>query len=271
MPYVFGQTDIGATLSDAWARVVELTPQIVLFLVILIVGWLIARGVASLLDTVLEKVGFDRWVERGGIRRALGGTDLDASDLLSKIVFYALFLIVLQLAFGVFGPNAVSELIEGIVAYLPNIFVAILIMVVAAYLAAAARDIVRGMIGGTQLGGFLATGSYVAILVIGIFAALAQLEIAPTIVNGLFYALLAIIVGSAIVAIGGGGIAPMRRRLEEWMNSAEANMAEVKAEAARTSGETPAGTSRPSGETPASATEDGPISSGSRRTTEERF
>jgi hypothetical protein len=50
-----------------------------------------------------------------------------------------------------------------------------------------------------------------AILVVGIFAALDQLQIAPVIVNGLFYALLAIIVGVAIVAFGGGGIQTARR------------------------------------------------------------
>ena len=51
-------------------------------------------------------------------------------------------------------------------------------------------------------------------MVVGIFAALNQLQIAPAIVTGLFYAVLAIIVGSAVIAIGGGGIGPMRSRWE---------------------------------------------------------
>lgn len=225
--FVLAQVDIGDSFQNAWARAVELTPQIVLFLVILIVGWFVAKLIAKLVDTVLDKVGFDRWVERGGVRKALGHTDYDASDLLAKVVFYALFLIVLQMAFGVFGDNAVSDLIEGIVAYLPNIFVAILIMVVAAYLAAALREIVQGAIGGTQYGRLLATGSFVAVLVIGIFAALDQLRIAPTITTGLFYALLAVVAGSAIVAIGGGGIVPMRSRVERWLTRAESEMSRI--------------------------------------------
>lgn len=237
MRFVLGQIDIGETLEESWARVVELTPQIALFLVILIVGWIIARVVAKLLDSVLEKVGFDRWVDRGGVRRAMAGTDYEASDLLSKIVFYALFLVVLQMAFGVFGSNPVSDLIDGIVAYLPNIFVAILILVVAAYLASAVRDITRSALGGVGYGQALATGAYVAVLVIGVFAALAQLQIAPAIVNGLFYALLAVVVGSAIVAIGGGGIAPMRQRLERWLDSAEENLSDARRRGRDTSGE----------------------------------
>lgn len=254
---LFAQVDLGETLENAWARVIELTPKIALFLVILIVGWFVAKLVARVLDTVLEKIGFDRWVERGGVRRAMGHTNYDASDLLSKIVFYALFLIVLQLAFGVFGESAVSDLIDGIVAYLPNIFVAILIIVVAAYLAFAVRDIVRGAIGGTQYGNFLASGAYVAVLVIGVFAALDQLRIAPSITTGLFYALLAIVAGSAIVAIGGGGILPMRDRVERWLSSIENDMG--RADRSRPAAATPleADPTRPEGET--IHREDGPF------------
>lgn len=227
MPYLVAQVDLGNTFSNAWARAVDLTPKILLFLLILIVGWIVARAVSRILDTVLEKIGFDRWVERGGVKRALSSAGYDASDLLAKVVFYALFLVVLQLAFGVFGPNPVSNLIEGIVSYLPNIFVAILIVVVTAYLAAAVRDIVTGAVGGLDFGRTLATGAYVAIVVIGLFAALDQLEIAEDIVNGLFYALLAIVAGSAIVAIGGGGIQPMRAKWEGWLRKSDAVVREA--------------------------------------------
>ncbi len=263
---LLAQVDFSETFARAWARVVELTPKILLFLLILIVGWLVARAVSSLLDTVLEKIGFDRWVERGGVRRFLGGTEIDASDLLAKVVFYALFLIVLQLAFGVFGPNPVSDLIEGVVAYLPNIFVAILIMVVASYLASAVRDIVRGAIGGVQYGRFLAVAAYVAVLLIGVFAALTQLRIAPAIVIGLFYAILAIVVGSAIVAIGGGGIVPMRSRIERWLEVGEREVARAQEETPETSAPPPAATSEtPRGDVTVDTVEDAPETEVRRR------
>jgi hypothetical protein len=219
-------------LENAWDNFVELLPEIALFLLILIVGWIVARVVSRLLETLLEKIGFDRWVERGGIKRALANSEYDTSDLLSKIVFYGLFLVVLQLAFGVFGDNPVSELIDRLVAYLPKVFVAILIIVIAAYIAAAVRDITRSSLGGLSYGDGLSMLAYVAILMIGIFAALDQLEIAPTIVNGLFYALLAIIAGSLIIAIGGGGIQPMRSRWEKWLTKAEEEAPRIRAAAA---------------------------------------
>lgn len=202
-------------------NVVDIFPQIILFLVILMVGWIVARALARLLEALLERVGFDRWVERGGIKRALARSDYDASDLLSKIFFYGLMLVVLQLAFGVFGENSISDLLDRLIAYLPNVFIALLIIVIASYVAAAARDIARASLGSLEYGRLLANIAYWALLLVGIFAALDQLAIAPTIVNGLFYFLLAVVGGSMIIAVGGGGIVPMRQRWERWLVRAE--------------------------------------------------
>ena len=217
---LLGQVDLSNSLQRMWDNTIEVLPKIVLFLIILIVGLLIARAVERITDSVLERIGFDRWVERGGVKRALAETPYDASSLLAKIVYYALVLLTLQLAFGVFGPNPISDLIEGIVAYLPNIFVAILIIVIGAYIATAVRELVRSALSSQTYDRALATAAYVAIMVISVFAALDQLQVAPMIVTGLFYALLAIVAGSLIVAVGGGGIAPMRSRWERWLSQA---------------------------------------------------
>ncbi len=218
-------------LENAWDSFVGALPEIALFLLILIVGWILAKAIARILETLLEKIGFDRWVERGGIKRALAKSEYDASDLLSKIVFYGLMLVVLQLAFGVFGnSNPISELIDGLVSYLPNIFVAILIIVISSAIAAAVRDITRSALGSMSYGEMLANLAYFAILIVGVFAALDQLDIAPTIVDGLFYALLAIVAGSLIIAIGGGGIQPMRSRWEMWLSRAEEEAPKILAE-----------------------------------------
>ncbi|MEP7114391.1 MAG: hypothetical protein ABI862_14085 [Ilumatobacteraceae bacterium] len=121
-------------------------------------------------------------------------------------------MLVLQMAFGVFGQNPISDLLRSVIAYLPRVIVAIIIVVIASAIGAAVRELVDAAIGGLSYGKSLGTAAGAAILVIGIFAALNELLIAPAIVTGLFYALLAIIVGSAVISIGGGGIQPMRER-----------------------------------------------------------
>lgn len=218
-------------LGDAWADVATFIPKFIAFLLILIIGYFIAKAIAKILDRVLERVGLDRAVERGGVGRALEKSNFDASGLLSKVVFYAAMLFVLQLAFGVFGPNPVSGLIYGLIAYLPNIFVALLILVIGAAIAAAVKEVVEASLGGLSYGRGLAFGASTAILIVAVFAALDQLEVAPAIVTGLFYGLLAIVVGSAVVAIGGGGIPTMRRFWERAANRAESEAGSVKEEA----------------------------------------
>lgn len=208
-------------LNRAWADTAAFIPKFIGFLAILVIGYFVAKIIARIVDAALERVGFDRAVERGGIKQALAKSQYDASTLVSKVVFYTVFLLVLQMAFGVFGANPVSDLLTAVVAYLPKVFAAILIIVVAAAIAAAVKEIVEASLGGLSYGRGLAVAASATIVAIGFFAALNQLQIATPIVNGLFYAALAVIVGSAVIAIGGGGISPMRTQWEKALNKLE--------------------------------------------------
>lgn len=201
-------------IEDAWSDVATFIPQLIGFLAVLVIGYIVVKLIARAVRKILSRVGFDRAVERGGIREALARTDNQASDIVGKIVYYVLLLLVLQMAFGVFGDNAVSDMIDSVIAYVPRVIAAILILAVAAVIASAVRDVINSSLGGLSYGPALGKAAFVAIMVVAAFAALNQLEIATDIVNGLFYALLAIVVGSAIVAVGGGGIQPMRQRWE---------------------------------------------------------
>lgn len=218
-------------LGDAFASIALFVPKLIGFFLVLIIGYFVAKAISKILDKVLERVGFDKAVERGGVGKALSKSQYDASGILGKIVFYALFLFVLQLAFGVFGANPISDLITSVIAYLPKVFVAILIVVVGAAIAAAVKEIIEASLGGLSYGRALAAGASTAILVIVAFAALNQLQIAEDIVNGLFYAILAVVVGSAIVAVGGGGIQTMNRYWERATQKAEEESSAVKQEA----------------------------------------
>jgi hypothetical protein len=217
-------------LEAAWYTTASFLPKFVMFLAILVLGYLLARFLAKLFDKILERVGFDRLVERGGIKRALARTRYDASDLLSKILFYTVFLFVLQLAFGVFGPNPISDLLTRVIAFLPSIFVAIVILIIASAIAKGVKDIVGSMLAGVSYGRVIANAASITILMIGIFAALNQIGIAPAIVNGLFYAMLAVVAGSAIIAIGGGGVIPMRREWERALDRLHTEAPRLRAE-----------------------------------------
>lgn len=206
--------DFGQGVEDAWSTVATFVPKLLAFLLILLIGWLIAKAVEKILDKVLERVGFDRWVERGGIKRALANSKYDASSVLGRLVYYAILLFTLSVAFGVFGPNPISTYLGAVIGYLPKLFVAILILVIASAIAAAVKGLIENTLGGLSYGKVLANAASVLILVIGVTAALNQLQIATAVVNAVLYAALAAIAGIAIVAVGGGGIKPMQQRWE---------------------------------------------------------
>jgi Conserved TM helix len=223
--------DFQGGIENAWSNVATFLPKLAAALLILVVGYFVAKLISRILDRVLERVGFDRMVERGGLRQALARSKYDPSDILAKIVFWAVMLFVLQLAFGVFGSNPISDLLRGLIAYLPNIFVAILIVVIAAAIAKAATDLLSSLLSGMQGGQLLARGAGIAILVFAAFAALDQLQVAPRIVTGLWYAILAAVVGSVIVAVGGGGIRTMQRYWDRMAGKAEERGPELRQQA----------------------------------------
>jgi hypothetical protein len=233
----FAQVDIRGGLEEAWSRIVTFAPKLGAFLLILLIGYFVAKVIQKVLTKILGRVGFDRLVERGGIGRALERSQFDASDILSKLVFWVIFLFVLQLAFGVFGPNPISTLLFGIIAFLPKLFVAIVILVIAGALAAFVREVVATALGGLSYGRILATIAMAAVWFVGIAAALNQIEIAPAIVNGLFYAVLALVAGSAIIAIGGGGIMPMRERWQRALARMDMEAPKIRDEASGSGGD----------------------------------
>lgn len=219
------------TFQSTLTSVAEFLPKLVVFLLILLIGYLIAKALSKAANAVLERVGFDRAVERGGVKKALAKSKYDASDIVGKIVYYALILFVLQLAFGIFGPNPISALLTRVIAFIPSIIVAIIIVVITAAIAAGVKTLVQNTLGGLSYGRTLANIASIFILALGIIAALNQVGIATTVTLPVLVAILATVSGVVIVGVGGGLIRPMQQRWEGYLSRAEAEVPRIQAQA----------------------------------------
>jgi hypothetical protein len=215
--------EIDGTFTDLLGNVLNVAVKVVIFLLIMAVGWLVGRWIHKILGAFLHRVGFDRAAERGGLDRMLGR--YSASDLTARLVMFAFLLFVLQLAFGIFGPNPVSDLIGRVIAWLPRLFVAAIIVVIAAAIAGWVKDLISGVLGGLSYGRALATAAQAVIIVFGIFAALNQIGVASSVITPVLWAFLAAIVGVLVVGLGGGLIKPMQHRWERMLNRAESETA----------------------------------------------
>jgi hypothetical protein len=213
--------DISQSFQNLLNTVIHSIPKILVFLAILVVGWIIARVLARVADMILRRVHFDHFVERGVVGQALTRSRTDATTLIAKIVYYAILLIALQMAFGVFGPNPISSMLNGIVAWLPRAIVAIIIIVIASAIARVVKDLITGAIGGLSYGKLLASIASVIILTLGAIAALNQVGIAAGVTQPVLYTVL--LTAGAILAIGVGGglVRPMQDRWERMLSAAE--------------------------------------------------
>jgi hypothetical protein len=200
-----------AGLGVAAARLGVFLLELLGFLVVLGIGYLIARLIERAIDGILHRVRFDNLVERGGIKAAFQRAGWDASNIVGRIGFWAVMLVALTYAFSVFGPNPVSTVLTQAIGFLPRVFAAGLIVVIGAAVAVVVREAVDAAVGGTTYGRTLAGFSAGAVIYIAAFMALDELAIATSIVTGLFYASLAAIAGTIIVAAGGGGIPVMTK------------------------------------------------------------
>ncbi|MFF8383996.1 mechanosensitive ion channel family protein [Streptomyces kanasensis] len=220
--------DFQQGISDAWSKVAQFVPKFIAFLVILAIGWIVSKLIAKVVDKVLRKVGFERLSERAGSHRMLENSQYDATGILAKVVYYGLLLVTLQLAFGVFGPNPISGMIDSIVAWLPRALIALVLVVVAMAIANAVRNVVRGVLSSVSYGNTVATVVWGVIVALGVIAALGQAGIATSVTQPVLYAVLAAAAGILIVGVGGGAIVPMRQRMERWMSAAEQESAKAR-------------------------------------------
>ncbi|MCB5283713.1 hypothetical protein BJQ89_03486 [Arthrobacter sp. ES1] len=162
------------------------------------------------------------------VKRLWGVATSDASDIVSKIIYYALVLRPSIRARG-FWSEPGRHPVGSHHRALPKVVVAIIIVVISAAIAAAVKTLIQGSLGGLSYGKTLADIASIVILGIGIIAALNQVDIATTVTTPILIAVLAAIVG--ILGVVGGLIKPMSARWEQYLNKAEEEAPRIKANA----------------------------------------
>ena len=163
---MIADVDLTGGLETAWEHVVTFAPKLLGFFLILLIGYFIAKAISKLVDSLLERVGFDGWVEHGAasVGAAFRRSNTEPSDVIGVIAFWTVFLIALQLAFGIWGPNPISELIQSLIAYLPNVIAAAIILVIAGAIARFVTDVLTPMLGAVAGGRWIARAAGIAIL-----------------------------------------------------------------------------------------------------------
>ncbi len=190
-------------LQNALSTFLSYLPQLIGAIVILIIGYIVAKVLQAVVGRVLQAIGFDGWMEKGGIKQFFdrAETNQTPASILGQLVFWFVFIIALTMAADALGIPQVSVILGQLIAYIPSIIAAILILILAALLANFVSGIVRGATGS----GLLASVAQYAIIVYAAFAALTQLGIAVQLTANTFLILLGGVALAAALAFGLGG------------------------------------------------------------------
>jgi Conserved TM helix len=207
-------------------------PNLLAFLMSLVVGYFIAKVVSKIVQKVAEKAGLDKALHESDAKQYVDRVMPNASPsaAIGKVFFYIIFLFVLTAAIGALKIPAVTAFMNQVLAYLPNVIAAIIIFVVAAAVAGAVAGGVAKLMGDTPTGKVVATAVPALVMLIAIFMILNQLQIAPEIVTITYAALLgAVALGSAL-AFGLGGRQVAADMLSTAYDKGRAQKAQVRAD-----------------------------------------
>jgi Conserved TM helix len=222
---VFSAIEWSQGLEDAWAKVAAGAPKIVYFLLVLLIGLFVTKIITKAVGSVAKRLNVNSVLDKAGIGAHVRRAGLTGEQVVAKAVKYFLTFVVITTAFAVFGPdNPVSKLLDRFVLILPRIVVAAAIIVITGLVARFAQGTLYRIsksaegVEGVKVPDVAIKAAPIAIWVLGGFAAIDQLGVAPSTVRTLFTAAVAMIVGIGIVAIGGSGISAMRPRWDTWLN-----------------------------------------------------
>jgi hypothetical protein len=208
-------------------------PKLIGALIILLIGYIVARIIAGVVRKAMQSSGADRALEQGkaGTYMQQYAPHLQPSGVVATIVFWFVFGWAILLAISALGIQALENAVASVVAYLPNVVAAILILLVAVALAGAAGALAQRLAGGTMLGKLVQTVVPVLIMTIALFMVLVQLHIATQIVIATYVLVLGAIALGFALAFGLGGREVAAQILANAYQSGQQALPQMRAEA----------------------------------------
>ena len=198
---------IGDSVQQGLDNFFAFLPRLLGFLLILLIGYIVAKVVKGLLTKLLERVGLDRALHTGSTGEYVNkvAPDVKPSRTIGAIAFWFVFLGAISIAVSQLGIAALTDFVAAIAAYLPNVVAAILIFVIAGAIAAAVGGLVARTMGDTPTGKVVGSVVPVLVMAIATFMILNQLRIAPEIVTITYGALIGGVFLAMALAFGLGG------------------------------------------------------------------
>ncbi|WP_053202983.1 mechanosensitive ion channel family protein [Jiangella muralis] len=215
---------LGDSFSELGSDIGDFVPRLVVALLLLLVGHWVAKLIRRLLTAGLDKVGAGRLTEAAGIENTLRQAGTSGVALIGQVAYFLIFIIFVQIAAEVLRIDQLTSMLNRLIAYLPLVAIALLVLFVAAAIANWAANVVRPFAESRNMG-WVSTAVRIGVLVIGVLAAFDTLNFASSVTskieNTLLQYLPLAILGAVTIAFGVGGINTAR---EWWAKLSPSNV-----------------------------------------------
>ncbi len=190
------------SFQDAFRQIIELAPNVIAMLVVISLGYVVARVVARIVTAISEAIGLQSAAERSGLAQSMKqvGIDRSVSWIVSRIVFWLLMCVFLTAAFNILGLETVSAAMEQVVGYIPRLLVATVVVVIGLLVATFLRGVIATSADriGVSYAERLANGCYYVLAMMTFIAAFQQLGFQFELLNDL------ILIAFGALALGSG-------------------------------------------------------------------
>lgn len=232
--------DIGRSLQDALTQVINFIPHLVGALLVLLLGYLVAKGIGKLVTKALHKVRFDRALHTSSAGNVVSRIIESPSRLVGQIVYWLIYLAFISFAVSALNLAVLNQVLTGIYSYIPHVIASIAIFLVASAVSVEATRFVQRVMGRTATAKIISAVIPAVTLSLAVFMILSELNIAKDIINILFTAIVGAIALGMALAFGLGGRDVARTLLEQAVDSAKGNADMVKSDLKRASNNTKA-------------------------------
>ena len=201
------------SLDEVVTTMIDFVPKIVGAIVLLLLGRFIAKLVVRAVHSLLKKLNFDSIVDKSGLGGFVERAGYpDSGYLLARIVGFIILLIFVNLAVDALEVDAVTDLVNTFIEWIPNVLIAILLILITGVVANFARDTLSPTLAESNAGPLMVKIIIVAIWVFGGMMAIDQLGFGRDIIDQLWKALTTGLAALIVIKFGIGGIWAARDR-----------------------------------------------------------
>ncbi len=179
-----------ASLTSFWTELASFIPQLIAALLLLLLGWMLAKLARTGVMRLLVLLKFDKATEKSGLEAFMKHAELELSvgSVIGNLVYWLIILVMIVTVANSLGLSMVADLFNKVVLYIPNVIVAILVLVFGTILARFINRLVFAWLSNMEFDGALtvSTFSEYAMLVFVFFMAMEQLQIANELLTAAF-------------------------------------------------------------------------------------